>query len=155
MGFDRIGPYDLTRGDLVAAAIIVSFVTGGRATRWKAVLFLLVGLLLIIGGFVDGELLTAAFGLLFLLLIFVIGPAFRSRKGSRDIYLEYGPDGLIAETTNVRTTYKWNTIGAVRKIGSRLFIMISDGCALVVSDRLTSHENMENLMGTIAHHKMS
>lgn len=155
MSFDRIGPYELTRRDLIAASIVISFVTGSKAARLKAALFVLVALLMIIGGSVVDEPQTAAFGVLFILIIFVIAPALRSRKGSKDIYLENSPEGLVAETANVRTTYKWNTIGAVRKVGSRLFIMISDGCALVISDRLTSHENMANLMRTVAHHQVS
>lgn len=155
MSFNRIGPYELTRHDLVAASVVISFVTGSKATRLKAALFLLVGLLMIIVGSVVDEPQTAGFGMLFILIIFVIAPALRSRKGGKDIYLENSAEGLVAETANVRTTYKWNTIGAVRKVGSRLFIMISDGCALVISDRLTSHENMGNLMRTVERHQVS
>jgi len=155
MSFNRIGPYELTRGDLIAASVVISFVTGSKATRLKAALFLLMGLLIIIGGSVVDEPQTAGFGMLFILIIFVIAPALRSRKGGKDIYLESSAEGLVAETANVRTTSKWNTIGAVRKVGSRLFIMISDGCALVISDRLTSHENMGNLMRTVARHQVS
>jgi hypothetical protein len=155
MSFDRIGPYELTRGDLITASIVISFVTGSGAARLKAALFVLIALLMIIGGSAVDEPQIAAFGVLFILIIFVIAPALRSRKGSKDIYLENSPEGLVAETANVRTTYKWNTIGAVRKVGSRLFIMISDDCALVTSDRLTSHENMANLMRTVAHHQVS
>lgn len=155
MSFDRIGPYVLTRSDLIAASIVISFVTGSKATRLKAALFLLTGLLMIIGGLVTEEPQTAGFGMLFILILFVITPAFRARKGGKDIYLESSAEGLVAETASLRTTYKWNTIGAVRKVGCRLFIMISDGCALVISDRLTSHENIGNLIQTVAHHQVS
>ncbi len=152
MGFERIGPYALTRGDLVAAALVISFLTGSRSSRVKAWFFVLVGLIMIVGGLVVGELQTTGFGALFILAIFVIAPALRSRKGSSSIYLENAPDGLVAETPAVRTTYKWSTIHTVRRVGSRVFIMISDGHALVVSDRTTSRENMASLMTTVAHH---
>jgi len=154
MSFDRIGPYELTRGDLIAASVVISFVIGSKATRLKAALFLLAGLVMTIGGSVVEEPQTAGIGMMFILIIFVIAPALRSRRGAQDIYLESSPEGLVAETANVRTTYKWNTIGAVRKVGSRLFIMISDGCALVISDRLTSHENIGNLMRTVARNQV-
>jgi hypothetical protein len=155
MSFDRIGPYKLNRGDLIAASVVISFVTGSKTTRLKAALFLLVGLLMIIRGLVVEEPQTAGFGVLFVLIIFVIAPALRFRKGGKDIYLESSPEGLVADTANMRTTYKWDTIGAVRKVGSRLFIMISDGWALVISDRLTSHENIANIMRTVALHQVS
>jgi hypothetical protein len=155
MGFERIGPYKLTRGDLVAASLVISFSTGAKSARLRAALIVLVGLMMIVGGLVVGERQTAGFGVLFILFIFVIAPALRSRKGSKEIYLEYSSDGLVAETPNARTTYKWSTVRAARKVGSRLFIMISDGCALVISDRSTSRENMVSLVATVAEHKGS
>jgi hypothetical protein len=155
MGFERIGPYELTRGDLVAASLVISFSTGARSARLRAGLFVLVGLMMVVGGFVVGERQTAAFGGFFILFIFVIAPALRSRKDSKEIYLEYSSDGLVVETPNARTTYKWGTIRAFRQVGSRLFIMISDGCALVISDRSTSPENMVNLVATVARHQGS
>ncbi|MEG3176228.1 hypothetical protein U1872_08315 [Sphingomonas sp. RB3P16] len=153
MSFETIGPYELTRGDLLAAAFVISFSTGSRATRVKAALFVLVGVMIIVGGLVIGEPLTAAFGLVFLLLVFVIAPAFRTRAGRTEIYLAYSEEGIVADTPNAKVTYKWATVRSATKVGSRLFIMISDGWALVVSDRVTSQDNMERLAATVAQHQ--
>src|SRR6476646_3999789 len=57
MSFDRIGPYDLSRGDLVAAAIIVSFVTSPWSVRLMAAVYVLLGLATIVAGIVFGVLL--------------------------------------------------------------------------------------------------
>ncbi len=155
MSFEKIGPYELTRSDLIVASLVISFSTGAVSARVKAALFVIVGLVMVVGGLVVGEPLTAAFGVFFLLLIFVISPALRSRNGSKEIYLGYSPDGVVAETTGAKTTYKWATIRSARKVGSRVFIMISDGCALVISDRSTTRENMRSLMATVAQHQGS
>ena len=93
MSFEKIGPYELTRSDLVVASLVISFLTGATSARLKAALFVFVGLIMIIGGLVVEEPLTAGFGLLFILLIFVVSPALRSRKASTEIYLDYSPDG--------------------------------------------------------------
>jgi len=99
--------------------------------------------------------MAAAFGPFFLLLVFVIGPALRSNKHNKEIYLDYSPDGVVAETAKMKTTYKWATIISTRKVGTRLFVMISDGCALVISDRSTTRENMDSLIATVAQHQGS
>lgn len=155
MHFEKIGPYELTRGDLIAASLVISFSTGAKAVRIRGALILLVGLLMVFGGLAFDQPESAVIGTVFILSIFVIAPALRSRKGSKEIYLEESAEGLVAETRDVRTTYKWSTIRMVKKVGSRLIIMINDGCALVVSDRSTSRENMESLMATVARHSES
>ncbi|MBB5716439.1 hypothetical protein [Sphingomonas aerophila] len=153
MGFEKIGPYGVTRGDMVAAAIVISFLTGDKSARVKASLLVVIGVVMFVGGLALGEPQTAGFGMLFVLFMFVIAPALRSRKGSNEIYLEHSPEGLVAETPNARVTYKWSTVGAVRMVGSRLFIMVSGGCALVISDRSTSRQNMISLMTIVAQHQ--
>src|SRR5690348_13862353 len=150
MSFDRIGPYDLSRGDLVAAAIIVSFVTSPWSVRLMAAVYVLLGLAMIVAGIVFGVLLLVGLGVFFVLWVFVVAPALRSRKRSKDIYLEYSPDGIVGETPQIRTTYKWATIGKAKKIGPRLFIMITDRIALVVPDRSTSADNMDRLLATLS-----
>ena len=150
MSFEKIGPYELTRSDLVAASLVISFFTGAKSARWKAALIVAVGIMLAIEGLFSGDRWTVAGGLALIVFLFVVAPALRSLKGNRDIYLDYSPDGLVAETANVRTTYKWTTIRLAKQVGSRLFIMISDSCALVVSNRSTSPDNMKELMATIA-----
>lgn len=149
MGFETIGPYALTRRDLIAAALVISFVTGSRATRCKAWLMVAVGLLLIIQGISAGDILNILLGVGLLLLLFALAPAMRSLKQVNPIYLSYSPDGLIAETPILRTTYKWSTVGTAKKVGRRLFIMISPMHALVVSDHVTSPENMRRLVASL------
>jgi hypothetical protein len=151
MSYERIGPYDLSRGDLVAAANIGSFVTSPWSVRLMAAAYVLLGLAMIITGIVWGVLLLAGLGVFFVLWVFVVAPALRSRKRSKDIYLEYSPDGIVCETPQVRTTYKWSTIGKAKKVGPRLFIMITDRIAIVVPDRSTSPDNVERLLETLSH----
>jgi hypothetical protein len=150
MSFDRIGPYDLSRGDLVAAAIIVSFVTSPWSVRLAAAIYVLLGLAMIAAGLVFGVLLLVGLGVFFVLWVFVVAPALRSRNASNDIYLEYSPDGIVGETPQIRTTYKWATIGKAKKVGPRLFIMITDRIALVVPDRSTTPDNMDRLLATLS-----
>jgi hypothetical protein len=153
MSFEKIGPYELTRGDLVAASLVISFSTGAKSARWKAALIVLVGMLLAIEGIISSEPLTVSLGIFLIVFLFVVAPALRSRKGNKDIYLDYSPEGIVAETESIRTLYKWATIRLVKKIGSRLFIMINDSCALVISSRSTSVDNIENLTMTVAEHQ--
>ena len=74
MSFNRIGPYDLTRGDLVAAAIIVSFLTSPWSVRLIGAAYVFVGLMMVIAGIVFGELLLVGLGILFVFWVFVVGP---------------------------------------------------------------------------------
>lgn len=149
MSFDKIGPYDLTRGDLVAAAIIVSFRTAS-SVRLLAAVYVLVGLAMFIAGILFSVWILVGLGVWFVLWVFILGPALRSRKRSKDIYLEYSPEGIVGETPQIRTTYKWSTIGKTKKVGSRLFIMITDRIALVVPDRSTTSDNMARLLATVS-----
>ena len=153
MSFDKIGPYDLTRGDLVAAAIIVSFLISPWSVRLFAAVYVLVGLMMVVAGIAFGTSLLVGLGFFFVLWVFVVAPALRSRKRSKEIYLEYSPEGIVGETPQMRTTYKWSTIGNVKKVGSRLFIMITDRVALVVPDRSTSADNMRRLLATLFEEK--
>jgi hypothetical protein len=150
MSFDKIGPYDLTRSDLVAAAIIISFLTSAWSVRLTAAIYVLLSLAMVIVGLVFGMLILVGLGIFLVLWVFVVAPALRSRRRSKDIYIEYSPDGIVGETPQIRTTYKWSTIGKAKKVGPRLFIMITDRIALVVPDRSTDPENMDRLLVTLS-----
>jgi hypothetical protein len=150
MSFDRIGPYDLTRSDLVAAAIIISFLTSAWSVRLTAAIYVLLSLAMVIVGLVFGMLILVGLGIFLVLWVFVVAPALRSRRRSKVIYIEYSPDGIVGETPQIRTTYKWSTIGKAKKVGPRLFIMITDRIALVVPDRSTDPENMDRLLVTLS-----
>ncbi len=149
MCFEKIGPYAFSRGDLVAASLAISFVTGAKATRIKTGLIMIVGAVVAIIGAATSDLPMIFMAIGALTGMFVGGPALRSRKRSRNIYLSYDSEGLVAETDNVRTLYKWATIQSYKPIGSRLFIMISDGCALVIANRFTNAANMKKLIETL------
>jgi hypothetical protein len=86
MSFDKIGPYDLARSDVVAAAIIVSFLTGSRSVRIGAAVYVLVALMMVLAGIMLGVLLLVGLGVWLVLSVFVIAPALRSRKMSKDIW---------------------------------------------------------------------
>jgi prolipoprotein diacylglyceryltransferase len=153
MSFERIGPYRLNRADHVAASLAVSFVIGARATRMT------IGLIAVVGAAVaffearSGDFAVAGGAIGGLLSMFIIAPALRYRKNGSTIYLSYDPEGLVAETDKARTLYKWATLRSYRTIGSRLFIMVSDGCALVIARRFADAGTMQNLIGTIENHR--
>ena len=89
------------------------------------------------------------YGIGLALLLFVVAPGVRSLKQVNPIYLSCSPEGIVAETPVLKTTYKWSTISKVKRVGSRLFIMISPAHALVVSDHVTSAENMARLIASL------
>ena len=109
MGFDTIGPYALRRRDLVAAALVISFVTGSKATRWKSWVIVAVCISLILIGISDNESMNTVYGIGLALLLFVVAPGVRSLKQVNPIYISYSPEGIVAETPILRTTYKWST----------------------------------------------
>lgn len=155
MGFEKIGPYELTRSDQVVASLVISFFIGSTSFKIKCSLYVLLGIVLTAIGIAIRDAQITIFGPIFILFIFVVSPALRSTKYGKNLYLEYSPEGIIVDSTKAKTTYKWETIISAKKIGSRLFIMIYEGVALVVSDRSTSRANMDNLMATITRHKDS
>jgi hypothetical protein len=150
MSFEPIGPYGYNRRDIVAAAVVVSFVMGALRVRLWAYLIVAAGLAVCAIGIVMGDAIMACIAIGIVLGVFLIGPALRSRKRAQNIRFSYTVEGLVAETDDVRTTYKWSTIRSYRKIGSRLFIMISEGLTLIVADRFTDAANMRRLMATLA-----
>ncbi|MET3723986.1 YcxB family protein [Sphingomonas trueperi] len=149
MGFDTIGPYSLRRRDLIAAALVISFVTGSKATRWKSWVIVAVCVSLILMGISDNDSMNIVYGIGLALLLFVVAPGVRSLKQVNPIYPSCSPEGIVAETPILRTTYKWSTISKVKRVGSRLFIMISPAHALVVSDHITSADNMARLIASL------
>jgi hypothetical protein len=153
MGFQKIGPYELSRSDLVAACLVISFRIGSTGARIWAGVFVLIGLVGIGIGIVTRDPVGVAIGTGLLAFIFVITPALRKSRRTGGVCLFYDNDGLVAETGEMRTTYKWATIRSFRKIGSRLYIMISGGCALVIADRMTNTENMADLVATLVQHQ--
>jgi hypothetical protein len=153
MCFEKIGPYEFNRRDFVATSLAISFLVGARRTRIMMALFVVGGLIATVGGIVSGEWGLAGGGTGALLTVFVIGPALRSRKSSKNTYLSYEEGGLVGENNNVKTLYKWSTIRSHRKIGSRLFVPVSDSTALLIADRFTDPNNMKRLILTLDAHR--
>ncbi len=148
--FEPIGPYDLTRSDLIAAGFVISFRLGSPQVRFWSILFtLLASALLLEGLFIADYALMAAGSFFFL---FLLAPTLRSLKRSKEIFLSYDDEGIVVDTPNVRTVYKWVTIGKVARVGSRLFVLVTNGTALVVHKRTTSAANLDALHSTIAEH---
>ena len=121
MGFQKIGPYELSRSDLVAASLVISFRIGSTRTRIWAGLFALIGLAGIGMGIMTSDAVGVAIGTGLLALIFVILPALRKRRRTGGVCLSYDDDGLAAETGEIRTTYKWATIKSFRKKSAPAF----------------------------------
>jgi len=151
VGFQKIGPYEITRWDLLVAAIIISFRIGSIGVRLLMTLMLLLALGALAVGIAGHDAVEVGMGVFLLFVLFGV-PALRSRKNSREIYLQQHSDGLAFDMPNASVVYKWSTIGKVRKIGPRLFIMVTARCALVIPDRATSPANMESLQASIAEH---
>lgn len=152
MGFEKIGPYELTRSDLFVASLVISFSIGSTAVRIWIWLLTATSLIALILGAVAQDLFAAGVGAFFLFVIFGL-PLLRSRKNSREIYLEQDPMGLAVDTPMARVAYKWSAIRKVKKVGSRLFVMISAKSALVIPDRATSPANMEALAATLVNNR--
>jgi hypothetical protein len=150
VGFERIGPYAYRRGDLIAAALAISFAIGARSVRIRMGIMAAIGIAVVVTGIAIGDYGISAIAAIALLSMFIIGPALRSQKNNKNICLSAAEDGLVAETNDVRTTYKWSTIRSYRRIGSRLFIMVNDQCAIVVPDRVTDGENIGKLIELLA-----
>jgi hypothetical protein len=155
MSFERIGPYRLVRSDLIAASVIICFKTGGKYARIRGALLLLLGVIGIFLGVAYHDSLLLFLGLLLPCTMFVVGPVLRKRSERADIFLSYQTDGLAVETENALTLYRWPIIRSFAMVGSRLFIMISDNCALVVPNQTTTANNMANLIETLAAHQRS
>lgn len=101
-GFEKIGPYGLNRRDHVAASLAISFLVGARSTRIVMALLVVGGLTAAIEGIVTEEWAITGGAAGALLTIFVIGPAFRSRRSKNNVYLSYNAGGLVAENNNIR-----------------------------------------------------
>jgi hypothetical protein len=153
MSFEKIGPYRLTPGDSVVASLVIAFRTGGRGARIWVALVAIILLAAIVIECAFREFWMAGLAALMLFYFFILVPVLRAKKGRGGTCLTFDPEGLVADTDKVRTTYKWATIGSVRKIGSRLFIMVNTRCALVVPDRVTGADNMRALAASLDEHR--
>ena len=149
MSFAPIGPYRLSRADHVAASLVISFLIGRLRVRvWSVALTLVAAFCGAVGLIVHDATMWAG-AALFLVFVFVLAPVLRFRRDSSPIMLSESEDGLTAETGETRTTYKWATIRSVRRIGPRLFVMVTDACALVIDERNTTPDNLAALTATL------
>lgn len=149
--FAPIGPYSLTRVDLAAAGLAISFRLGGPAVLIRSWVLILCGAIVLLGGFFTSDwlfsvIVAAAIAFMFL------SPALRSTDRVCGILLGPDPDGIVAENNGTRTLYKWSTIRPSRRIGSRFFLMVTPGCALVIPERATTPENLDALVATVRDH---
>jgi hypothetical protein len=142
---EPIGPFSLGRNDQLAAASLISFSLGSRPTRiWSWVLLVVpVAAAVVIA--LSGDRTGGLVALLLPAFLFVVAPLLRSNKRSRAIVISASGEGLVLETADVRTTYKWATLGSVRYFRRRLFVMITGNCALVIPERATTPSNLAAL----------
>ena len=152
MSFERIGPYTLNKTDLIAASIVISFKLGSRSIRVRSWILVVAIAIMIVGGGMLGEWIFGMAGLLATLYLFTVAPALRSRAGVTDILLNADVEGVIAENRGTRTVYKWPALRPSTTVGSRLFIMISENCALVVPRRATTEGNFAAFIFLLASH---
>ena len=153
MAFEKIGPCKLRLGDAVLASLAISFLIGAKSTRLSAAISPLIGSAIIIFGIYTHEYVLIGVGILLFIVQILITPALRALRKDEGFYIESSPDRLVVETSKMRATLKWPMIRKVRKIGSRLFIMISSKSALVISDSVTGSDNMDRLIATIEAHR--
>lgn len=153
MSFERIGPFDLARADAVWGSLAIGFAVGSTKTRVRSASLLGLGLIIAITTGVSGDWMICGLAIFCCLTIFVIQPALRSLKSSRQICLSYDPDGIVVETSSVRTLYKWSTMGSATCAGSRLYVMINDSWGLVIPERATTSANIKALIATIDRHR--
>ena len=153
MTFDTIGPYRLTRADLFWASLIISFRLGSRGTLLTCYSLAAALIVLIVIGLLSSDYVIVALAAFWLTWLFMIGLALRSLKRSQDIYMSFDPEGIVAETPTTRTIYKWSTMDRAACVGSRLFLMVTGRCALVVAERYTSRANLEAIIATVDAHR--
>lgn len=151
--FEKIGPYGLTRSDLLVASIVIGFRIGAPKILVRSYVMLTVGLGAIIAGFLLRDWIPVTAGAFWILWLFIVGPMLRSLRNSHDIYLSSDESGVVADTPTHRTLYKWATIRQTRRIGSRLFIVIDSGLALVLADRMSTPENLDAVAATIRRYR--
>jgi hypothetical protein len=154
MAFEQIGPYGLSRRDVLAASLVIGFSAGSIKTRLWCFGLLFVGLAGMAMTLLAGERFFAAIIAFWLIYVFVLGPLLRSLKDSHDICLSYDPDGIRADTPKTQTLYKWATIGRVVRFGPRLFVMINGRCGVVVSERFTTAANVDAVAATVRQHAL-
>ena len=150
--FEPIGPFALQRTDQLAAASLISFSLGSWRVRiWSWVILVLSVAAAAVLAFSGEE--AAVIVLLFPAYLFVIAPLLRSNKRSRAITIATSDEGVVVETAEVRTAYKWGALGSVRYFRRRLFVMITGNCALVIPERATTRANLEVLAQLVARNR--
>lgn len=154
MGFEPIGPYALTRADLLAASLVISFRAGSSKTRITCFLLVIGALMVAACAVYFRDYFVAGVALFWLAVIFVIGPMLHSLKESRGILLSYDPDGVRVDTPKANTLYKWTTIESLARVGPRLFVMINGRLGIVIDERNTTPANMNALTATISEQTM-
>lgn len=149
-GFKPIGPFDLSRVDMVVAGNVLGFILG----TWKMRLwtFFLFGVLLIgfAAGVISKDRTLTIYPPVLLFLVFFGGPWLRSTARSKMIVVSEGLDGLQVETSLATTTYRWQHLGKTSIIFSRLFVMIDGNRAIVIPERATTRGNLEAAAERIA-----
>lgn len=73
----------------------------------------------------------------------------RYRGGARLSYVERG---IEARSLHGHAFYKWDMIQSAEKFGSRLILYVVNGGTLIVPERSTTTENLEQLLSTLRYH---
>ncbi len=137
------------------AANLISFSLGGRKTKIICWTYLTVGLLSVGLGVYHHALVPLLAGLFLTVFVFVVSPLSRSLKRSQEIWIKPDADGIVAETGDTKTLYKWSTITRTSLFQARLFVMISDGCSLVIPERATDRANLYVIIAEIERQRIT
>jgi hypothetical protein len=125
IGFDQVGPYSLTRRDMVIASQLIVITS------------------LIIG--IVGDLWFLVGAAIMLCLLLFVGPALRSKKNLTEIFLRAASGGVEVENNQSKTLCKWPLIRSVKSVGQYHFLPIGFRIAFAIPRSEITPENLAAL----------
>ncbi len=142
--FDPIGPYSLSRWDMWIAGLHITFRV---AALWFRLLYGAIYLALAISLWMgiatqSWILVGANIGVC---LVFLLGPALRSKRDLTNIVLRPVPEGIEVENNRVRTICKWPMIRKPCAVGQYLYVPIGVRIAFAIRQDVTTPANLAAL----------
>jgi len=154
-GFDVIGPFQLSKTDLVVGVFVERF---GHKARLINIFFLIVFVVAAVffaSGSSQFSWVSMAAILLAVVEIFVVRSLLVMLRYRGWACLSYDERGIDARSMHGYALYRWDMIKSIEKFGPRLLIHIVNGGALIVPERSTTTKNLEQILSTLQHHDVA
>ncbi|TFZ58855.1 YcxB family protein [Methylobacterium sp. AMS5] len=152
-GFDRIGPFTMSKVDAIVTNFFGRF--GGGPISIKAkIIFLIIVISICVAHGIAFDLWFITFaGFMTVAFSFVFPAVYAVSYAGKSCSVYYKDDGIGIDGSDINILYKWDMIKSYIKSDRALYIYLHVGGAIIVPTHATTDENMNRLISVLKYHQ--